>query len=32
VAIKESTEQLHSELQRLFDESMSKVGWSYPID
>lgn len=31
-AIKESTELLHAELQRLFDESMSKVGWSYPID
>lgn len=31
-AIKESTELLHSEIQRLFDESMKKVGWSYPID
>lgn len=31
-AIKEATELLHSEIQRLFDESMSKVGWNYPID
>lgn len=29
---KDHTERLHSELQRLFDESMAKVGWSYPID
>lgn len=32
IAYRESTELLHSEMQRLFDESMTKVGWSYPID
>ncbi len=31
-AYKESTELLHSEIQRLFDHAMTKVGWSYPID
>ncbi|NNE11965.1 MAG: 1-acyl-sn-glycerol-3-phosphate acyltransferase [Ilumatobacter sp.] len=29
---RETTDQLHAEIQRLFDESMTKVGWSYPID
>ena len=31
-AVKESTEVLHAEIQRLFDESMTKVGWTYPIE
>lgn len=29
---KETTERLHGELQRLFDEAMQGVGWSYPLD
>ncbi len=31
-AYKEATEQLHSEIQRLFDKAMERVPWSYPID
>lgn len=31
-AYRDSTELLHSEIQRLFDHAMTKVGWSYPID
>ena len=31
-AYKEATELLHSEIQRLFDESMGRVPWDYPID
>ena len=29
---KEHSEQLHTELQRLFDAAMSRVPWSYPTD
>lgn len=32
VVLKEQTELLHSELQRLFDKAMERVPWSYPID
>lgn len=31
-AYKEATELLHAEMQRLFDEAMERVPWSYPIE
>jgi 1-acyl-sn-glycerol-3-phosphate acyltransferase len=31
-AYKEATEQLHSEIQRLFDTAMERVPWDYPIE
>ncbi len=31
-AIKERTEQLHDELQRLFDKAMERIPWDYPIE
>ena len=30
-AYREATQRLHSEIQRLFDEAMDRVPWSYPI-